>query len=545
VLAGVLCLACMSPAAAAPTLTYLFPAGAQRGTTVEVTAGGTFPHWPVHAWSDDEGISVKAASAKGKLSISVAADVKPGAYWIRLYDDQGASSLRPFLVGNLPEVLEQEPNDDPRKPQVLDSSSVTINGRLSKPEDVDGYAVKLRKGQTLIASLEANRTLGSPIDALLQIVSADGFVLEQNHDYHDLDPQIVFTVPKDGTYLVRTFGFPAVPDAAIRFTGSELCIYRLTLTTGAFVDHAYPLAVARSHPGQVELVGWNIPAEARKFAVGVNNGRDEAILSDARLANSVSVRLEPHATAVKVEPNDRQHPQPVTLPITITGRLDPPGQIDVFEFSAHKGQKLSFQLESRGLAFPLDAVLRLTDEEGKRLAQNGVEGGRRAPITDPTLTFTVPKDGAYRLEVSDLYREGGLRYVYRLMATLAEPAFELTLAADHFEMKPGQPLNIPVTVERRNGFDQPIEFTVEGLPEGVTVAPMKSMPTGASAKSVTLRLTAGAGPASVPIRVVGRTPGHELVRTARASIAGFNASTTHFWLTVPMTAKGSPSEPRP
>ena len=64
-----------------------------------------------------------------------------------------------------------------------------------------------------------------------------------------IDPQIVFAVPKDGTYLVRTFGFPAVPDAAIRFTGSDVCIYRLTLTTGGFVDHAYPLAVARASPG--------------------------------------------------------------------------------------------------------------------------------------------------------------------------------------------------------------------------------------------------------------------------------------------------------
>ena len=86
-------------------------------------------------------------------------------------------------------------------------------------------------------------------------------------------------------------------------------------------------------------------------------------------ANAVSVRLEPHPTAVEVEPNDRQQPQPIQLPITVSGRIDPPGDVDVYQFEAKKGQKLSFQVESRALGFPLDSVLRLTDAAGKVLAE--------------------------------------------------------------------------------------------------------------------------------------------------------------------------------
>src|SRR5947208_1383147 len=112
--------------AAAPTLTYLFPAGAQRGQTVVVTAGGSFDPWPVQAWADGKGIEIKATKDKGKLSVGVASDAVPGVYWLRLYNDQGASSPRPFFVGTLPEVLEQEPNDDPKKPQLLDSSQVVV-----------------------------------------------------------------------------------------------------------------------------------------------------------------------------------------------------------------------------------------------------------------------------------------------------------------------------------------------------------------------------------------------------------------------------------
>ena len=202
--------------AAPPKLDYLFPAGAQRGTTVEITAAGTFGRWPVKAHVEGAGVEVKAAKTSGKLVVTVAKDAEPGVYWIRLYDDEGATTARPFIVGMLPEVMEQEPNDDPKKPQVLPQSSIVVNGRLDKPGDVDTFAVKLTKGQTLVASVEANRILRSPMDGVLQILSADGFVLEQNDDYHGLDPQIAFAVPKDGSYLVRVFAFPSVPD----FVGS-------------------------------------------------------------------------------------------------------------------------------------------------------------------------------------------------------------------------------------------------------------------------------------------------------------------------------------
>src|SRR5581483_12149891 len=146
--------------AAPPTLTYLFPAGAQQGKSVVLTAGGSFERWPVQVWVDRKGLDIKPAQdKKGQLTATVAADATPGTYWLRLYDEQGASALRPFLVGTLPEVLEQEPNDDPQKPQVLPSSSVVVNGRLERTGDVDSFAVLLHKGETLVASVEANRTL--------------------------------------------------------------------------------------------------------------------------------------------------------------------------------------------------------------------------------------------------------------------------------------------------------------------------------------------------------------------------------------------------
>jgi hypothetical protein len=512
-------------AAAPPTLTYLYPAGAQRGTTVEVTAGGTFERWPIQAWTDGKGLEVKAGRDKGKLTITVAADATPGTYWLRLYDDEGASALRPFLVGLLPEALEQEPNDDFKKPHQLDSNSVTVNGRLEKPGDVDCFSLKLKRGQTLVASLEAHRTLGSPMDALLQVLSADGFVLEQNNDFHGLDPQVVFTVPRDGTYVVRTFAFPAEPDASIRFMGAETYIYRLTLTTGGFADYPFPLAVARTAPSEVDLIGWNIPDAARKQVVKPAEALDCVTLFHTQVANPVGVRVEPHTTVLQDRTNDRDHPQAVPLPVTISGRLERKNAVHVYRFEAKKGQKLTVQAEAQTLGFPLNPVLVLTDASGRTLARaEGAAVGR-----DPEMAFAAPQDGTYQVEVHDLHAEGGLRHLYRLRVVFTEPGFELKLATDRFTLTSDKPLDIPVTVERHNGFDRELELVAEGLPEGVSAA---MVPAGPAAKSLTLRLT-GAKLASVPFRITGKSKGNDQPQhLARIALPLFNTASSYLWLTV-------------
>src|SRR5687767_14516280 len=117
--------------AAPPQVTFLHPSGAQIGQTVPVTAGGSFSNWPVQIWSDRADVSVECNKDKGKLLVKIAPEAAPGIAWLRLYDGEGAANLRPLVIGALPEVVEQEPNDEPRKPQPLDGSTV-VNGQLIK-----------------------------------------------------------------------------------------------------------------------------------------------------------------------------------------------------------------------------------------------------------------------------------------------------------------------------------------------------------------------------------------------------------------------------
>jgi hypothetical protein len=528
ILLAALCLcAGLTPrASAGPTLTYAYPAGASRGQTVTVTLGGKFDHWPVQVWTDSTGVKIEARKDKGTLTVSVNEDAAIGPHWFRVYDDTGASVMLPFVVGTLPGVLEKETNDLPTAPQTLDGPA-TIDGRLAKRNDVDTYAIAAKKGQTIVAAMLAHRTLGSPMDGLIQVCAADGTVLEQNDDGYGLDPLIAYAVPADGTYLVRTFAFPATPDSSINFAGGDDFIYRLTITTGPFVDHTLPLATPGSGSAatELQLFGWNLPEGLRRLAYQGERQLPPGVAWHAPLRRAAE-------GAVYVAQNTApDHSLRVQLPCDVTGRIDRPGDTDVIEFEAHKGKAVECRLESRAIGFALDAVLRVEDASGK--TEGEVDDTNKEP--DPTLAFTPPADGLYRLRVSDLFGHGGFRFVYHVAIGEVRPDFALTLKAGEFVLKPGKPLEIPIDVERRHGFAGPIEVAVEGLPEGVTAKPVTSEPKGATAKSVKLKLEAAdkAKPFNGPVTITGRSGEGDArpQRNATFTIAGDNKS-DRAWLTV-------------
>ncbi len=411
-LAAAVCVAllavCHGATAAGPEVTALLPAGGQRGTTVEVTASGKFPAWPVQAWVDRSGLTVSPTDDKGKLSVIIAADAAPGTHWLRLFDAEGASPPLPLVVGTLGEIVEKEPNNAPQTAQQVGSAAVVVNGRLGGRDDVDTFATTLQKGQTLVASLAAHETLGSPVDAVMHVVSADGFQLAYNHDQRGLDPEIVFTAPGDGTYLVRVFGFPSEPNSTIGFAGGDAYVYRLTLTTAGFVDYPWPLAATRDRETPVQLAGWNIPESLH--SVTIRPADELAEIADPQLANVAALLVEPHETIIEAEPNEQGTPQELSLPVTVSGRIEHPEDVDAFSFTGQKDQPLVFQLQSRALGYPLDAVLQVFDAEGKSLARADDAGGGY----DAELTFSPPADGKYVVVVTDLTRQGSPRHVYRL-----------------------------------------------------------------------------------------------------------------------------------
>lgn len=514
----------------APTLTHLFPAGGQRGKTVVVTCAGKFT-WPTKVSA--LGVRAVPLAESGKLQVTIPEDLTADRVWIRLYDKEGASVAQPFLIGNLKEIEEVEPNNKPREAHSVPETNVTVNGVL-KDSEVDCFLVSLTAGQTLVAALDANTRIGSPMDSVMQIATLENIVVAENHDDFNIDPRIAFTPPKTGKYVVRIFAFPSTPNSTIRYNGGADHVYRLTLTTGPYATHALPLSASVTNLGTVDAAGWNIPAGV-KLTVGPFGGTrlmdhqefesldDLRRASDSRIGFAFSpgfeiatrVRLSRYPMFTGPVSSNAAQPTALSIPSTVTGRLKIKRQSDQYQISLTKGQQFAVSVESRSLGITLDPVVKLVDPTGTVVA----EIDDTAATRDSSLTHTAAHDGNYRLTVHDRFRGGGDRCWYLLTVRFDEPDFELSAAADAIVVPADKPAEFAIKVVRRGTAAEavgPITVQAAGLPEGVTVAPVISETTGPTAAEVKLSIVSTGAPFSGPIRIVGKaTVPRDLERFAR------------------------------
>ena len=107
-------------------------------------------------------------------------------------------------------------------------------------------------------------------------------------------------------------------------------------------------------------------------------------------------------------------PVALTLPVTVNGRIFPREDVDLWKFSAKKGEAITCVAYTSRLGSPFDARLEIQDQNGRRLAENSA---RPMAGTDASIRFIPPEDGEYQLAIHDV-KSGGLQhYVYRVTIT--------------------------------------------------------------------------------------------------------------------------------
>ncbi len=515
-------------AAEVPAVTALFPAGVQAGQTATVKLQGAVGTAPVEVWIDRSDLTVTASEKPDEFTFTATGDARPEVAWVRWHNAEGASDLRSFVIGTLPEIAEVEPNNATKEAQAIPPSPVIVNGSLHKSGELDTFAVRLKAGETLVASVEANRTLPSPMDAVLQLVDTQGFVIEQNDDWLASDPQLVWTAPADGTWHVRLFAFPSTPDSTIQYAGGANSIYRLLLTTGPVINHVVPLL---KQPGEVTPHGWNLPAEKLTLNGDLSVLRLSPFSNGSPATVTFSVDCLPEPNGSLVIEDAAAAIQKLTIPSSVTGTIETPGDSDRYQFFGMKGQALRFRTQSKSLGSQLDPVVRFLNSTGEVVTVQDDSG----ELVDPNFDIVIPVDDNYTVEVSDRYQTGSEWHFYALTLLPETPDLELSVAGNRFTLDRAKPLEIPVTINRLAGLNVPIQFTVEGLPAGVTFEPVESKPEGDTAKAVTLKLSVAADSAAArgPIQIVGRTTVPDLNLQATGPIEGVKATTSQLWITLP------------
>jgi hypothetical protein len=484
------CLLLATAHAEPPGVSHIFPAGGQRGTTVEFRVGGFYLHG--HAGFEIIGGGVQASpevtavenfwiegpmilkpDSQGKEDfpkdhagrVTIAPDAAPGVWHWNCRTSQGTTPTMKFVVGDLPELVEHEIEGAPIPEKV--KLPVTINGRIFPREDVDLWTVHAEQGQTISCSIESRR-LGYPLEAVIEIIAPDGRAVRDVRRQTDGagDPTAVFTARAAGDYTVK------VNDAG--FAGGPHFVYRLTIQSGPRLESIFPLGGRRGETVKFLLNG------NRMVPLALNLAKGDALIQQVDGFGTVALHVD---DLPEVRENDPAATA-FTLPAMLNGCIAQAGKVDVWSVELKKGQPISLEVLAAQLGSKLDSVLTVSEAGGAELARND---DRVPGQADAALTFSAPKDGVYQVRVADRFAtRGGPAFGYRLRATLADqPDFQLTITGDFVNVtrqteaegaeadpkkRPatkGPPLRLTMTPI--GSFTKDVKLEAIGLPEGVAL----------------------------------------------------------------------------
>lgn len=390
----------------------VFPAGGPAGAEVAVKLLG---------------------DAAGERTVNL--KLPPAGTPFELYPTDGTSppapTPNPFRVSPFPNVIETEPNDDPKSATANPHGwPVALNGVIGTVGDADHFRFRARKGDAIDVQAFAYR-IGSPLDPVVAVLHPNGELLAANDDDETHDSRLKVTVPADGEYLVR------VTDK--RKQAGPAFIYRVELT--------------RTETGLAVF----LPPPARK----TQDRQVIAVPRGNRAAAFLGVRRDGFAGPVALAAGELPAGVKVALrPVAADEYLLPV----VFEAAA-------------------DAPL-----GGKLVAVTGTGGGARNPVTggfsQVVSLVAGPGDSAlHAVEVSKL-----------AVVVVEEAPFGVSVVPPAAPLAADGTLDVTVRVTRSGDFAEPLEVSFPSLPPGVECPTSVVLPPDKSEAVVTMVASPAADP---------------------------------------------------
>jgi hypothetical protein len=632
-----------------PTIRDVSPLGVSRGTTVEMTVEGFNLAKASGIYFSEPGIKGRIVRVKelpdlnevrlgsnGTVStidlgplpprnqvtieLDIAPDAEIGVAKFRLLTPLGTSPEAQVLVEPYyGESGDREPNNAPET--AVEAYLPTIlAGAISRPGDEDYFKIQVKAGEELVFENAAMR-IGSTLQPVVSILAEDGTVIKQ----YGLDSPTSAAVfshkfDKEGTHYLRLTDY--------QMAGRASNFYRYKVGKFAVATEVYPLGLRKGASHEVSVTGPGLTTSFSVTGTFAQDSEDALVLrpataagkkafNEVRLAIGEEPEVESAATNLSLAAA-----QPVSVPVTINGRIGAPGQVHHFRFPAKKGQKLVLEVNARRLGSDLDSEIEVLDASGKPIEHTTVRaiaetftvlrdhdavrpgiriqswnnlavgdylligsevlrinalprgpdddfqpdqfGGQRIAyfgtsseahaidkpiykvqihqpgakfsanglpllrlqyrnddggpgfLKDSYLEFTAPADGNYIVRLRDVQSGGGSNHAYRLTVRPPKPDFRLAINPRNPNVPQGASIPLTVTAFRRDGFEDPIEVTLEGLPAGFQAT--KGI-VGQGQVTATILLSAAATAKleqAVPIQAIGRATiqGREVAHAA-------------------------------
>lgn len=500
-----------------PRLTSVTPATVQPGGSAEITLIGQDLDEPQGLLFSHAGIKAtrltppvlppggKKGATPGQppllFKIEAPADTPPGWLDLRLVNKWGVSNPLPLRVSHVLEIVEKEPNNQPEQAQRTELN-VAIRGVISANTDVDYFIFSGKKGQNVIISCLTS-SIGSPLQAAVEVYTKADKELASGHHYHGGDALLSCRLPADDDYLVRVHSFAYQ-------AGSANHAYRLTISTGPWIDAVFPPVVEAGKTTKLTVFGRNLsggklqpdltisgcPVEKVETTLSVPTQPSlvpgpvslpatvfmpadlewvEYTLKSADGLSNPSVLGLARAPLVldNGDNNSPEKAQAVSLPCEIVGWMKTPRDRNWYVFEAKKGDMWDIDVLGDRIGSPCDLFFVLRDAQTEKVLKTEDD---KAPSLDPArYRFVAPADGKYQLAIgsqtTSLVKDP--RQQFRVSVRREQPGFKL-LVVNQPEagiVRRGASTALPVLVNRFGDWNGEIQLTAENLPAGITCPP--------------------------------------------------------------------------
>lgn len=485
-----------SLAAADPYIGYLYPAGAQAGTTVRVLVGGQNLQGIRDGIVPGGGVSIRSITAVPSFPAPDATQRKYLLEWLaRIETGNRIAPERPEKTDSWRKNLWWEKLD---QLDLLERTIVTRN--LCVRRNALQATPSLRQMAIVEISVAADAEPGAREFRLRGrngITAPKLFYVDRAP--HTAEPLYVRPGrPKPEFPLVKQF--PTVLDGQIM--PGETDRFKLRLCAGK--NYTLSLIGRKLQP----FIGDAVPGHFQPVLRLLRPDGSEAAFADDEGFNPDPVlRFRPDADGdyllevrdnlyrgredfvyrVAIEPREipyRFDEEPFTgLPRiqaetaarrilradetqVVSGILSRPGEHVEFRFQAKSGQKIVLDAAARRFGSPLDGVLRVTGSDGNVLAEaddspSDLNIGESLQQVDPYLLLEAPADGVYRVELRDLTGAGGETYRYLLRIGPPRPDFQVYTAKSMLNLPRKGTGKLKLHVIRQDGFNGPIQLSAD------------------------------------------------------------------------------------
>ncbi|MDD4921802.1 MAG: hypothetical protein PHS30_04900 [Bacteroidales bacterium] len=480
---------------------FIYPAGGEKGTTVDIEIGGLNLKAATEVLVSGNGIKAEIIpltnkNEKGKkaqqkfddqsspqladrigVRLSIDKNATPGLRDLRLQSTKGVSNKLNFEVGQYPNQMEQK-GSSVVKPTLVSKLPVTLCGQIM-PGEIDCFSFEAAKGITLVASVKARTLVPYIADAVpgwfqpvIRIINSKGKEIAYCDDYRNaVDPVIITSIPATDTYRLTIY------DAIFR--GREDFNYRIELGEIPFVEYAYPCVGKIGKGSKLTLKGFNLNQKNMVFKP-TQKGVNELCFSgnkNGMVSNPFPFLAVPKSCNLNLTPSEKAKLLPENV---IYDSISTPRQIKKYTVPAEKNENIAIEIRARRLGSMMDAKMRLCDTSGRILAEvDDVEDAMQGLMTnhaDPVLQYRAKNTGDYILEVEDVLGNRGSDYYYMIERKKNIPSFEVFVSPANLTIPKGGTAIIRLDIETKEKSTPELEVSLKGLPKDFLVSNLMVQP---------------------------------------------------------------------